>query len=69
MCWRDTFFIAASAGANGITALNLTLPVYGVIFALGSMLGVGSATRYSLLKSAGAPDADDYFSTYSLHPF
>ena len=62
----DTFFIAASAGANGITALNLTLPVYGVIFALGSMLGVGSATRYSLQKALGAPDADDYFSNSIL---
>ena len=63
----DTFFIAASAGANGITALNLTLPVYGVIFALGSMLGVGSATRYSLQKALGAPDADDYFSNSILY--
>lgn len=62
----DTFFIAASAGANGITALNLVLPVYGIIFALGSMLGVGSATRYSLQKSLGSKDADDYFSNAIL---
>lgn len=58
----DTFFISISQGANGITALNLTLPVYGIIFAIGSMLGIGSATRYSLSKAVGARDADHYFS-------
>lgn len=62
----DTFFISASAGANGITALNLVLPVYGLIFALGSMLGVGSATRYALQKSLGSQDADGYFSNAIL---
>ena len=62
----DTFFISASAGANGITALNLVLPVYGLISALGAMLGVGSATRYTLRKSLGSPDADDYFSNSIL---
>ena len=36
----DTFFISIAAGANGITALNLVLPIYGLIFALGSMIGV-----------------------------
>ena len=25
----DTFFIATSQGTNGITALNLALPIYG----------------------------------------
>ena len=41
----DTFFISMAQGSNGITALNLVLPVYGLIYALGSMIGVGSATR------------------------
>lgn len=58
----DTYFIALAEGADGITALNLILPVYGLIFALGSMIGVGSATRYALKKSVGDSEADDYFS-------
>lgn len=57
----DTFFIACAEGADGITALNLILPVYGLIFAIGSMIGIGSATRYTLQKSLGVRDADDYF--------
>lgn len=58
----DTYFISVAEGADGITALNLVLPVYGLIYAVGSMIGVGSATRYSLNKSMGNEGADDYFS-------
>lgn len=46
----DTFFISKSQGGNGITALNLVLPVYSLIYAVGAMLGVGSAIRYSITK-------------------
>ena len=30
----DTFFISKAVGADGITALNLVLPLYNFIFAL-----------------------------------
>lgn len=58
----DTFFISLAAGANGMTALNLVLPVYGLMFAIGAMIGIGSATRYSLEKAAGREEARHYFS-------
>ena len=58
----DTFFISVANGTDGITALNLVLPVYSLLFALGSMIGVGSATRYALGRSTGAEDASEYFS-------
>ena len=61
----DTFFISVSAGADGITVLNLVLPLYGLIFALGSMIGIGSATRYAIKKAQGREDIDFYF-THSL---
>lgn len=57
----DTFFISVAAGANGITALNMALPVYAIMYAFGSMIGIGSATRYSLGKSLGTEDYDEYF--------
>ncbi|MGN1175656.1 MAG: MATE family efflux transporter, partial [Roseburia sp.] len=47
----DTFFISKAAGADGITVLNLTLPIYSLIFAIGSMIGVGSATRFNILMA------------------
>lgn len=46
----DTFFISKAVGSNGITALNLVLPVYNLIFAIGAMIGVGSAIRYVVEK-------------------
>ena len=58
----DTFFISLSQGPNGITALNLVLPLYGLIFALGSMIGIGSATRYALGKGSNTADYHLYFS-------
>ena len=58
----DTFFVSEAAGTNGITALNLALPIYGLIFAIGSMIGTGSAIRYALAKAMNQKDADNYFS-------
>ena len=58
----DTFFISMAKGANGITALNLVLPIYGLIYAIGSMIGIGAATRYTLTKAQGDKDADAFFS-------
>lgn len=50
----DTFFIAQGVGANGLTALNLVLPVYSVINGIGLMLGMGGATRFAISKSSKA---------------
>lgn len=30
----DTFFISKAVGSDGITALNLALPIYGITFAM-----------------------------------
>ena len=57
----DTFFISLYAGADGLAVLNMTLPVYGLIFAIGSMIGIGSATRYGITKARGE-NTDFYFS-------
>lgn len=46
----DTFFIAQGVGSNGLTALNLALPVYNILNAAGLMIGIGGATRFSLSK-------------------
>lgn len=56
----DSFFIAKSQGAAGLTALNLVLPVYNLIFAIGSMIGIGSAIRYTIAKTRELRDADNY---------
>lgn len=57
----DTFFIAKAVGADGITALNLVLPLYNLIFAIGSMIGVGSAIRFAVERNKGMKEAEGYF--------
>lgn len=49
----DTYFIAQAAGTDGVTLLNLCLPIYNLIFAFGSMIGLGAATRYAILRAQG----------------
>ena len=46
----DTFFVANGLGADGLTALNLAIPVYSLVHGSGLMFGVGGATRYSILR-------------------
>lgn len=57
----DTYFISKAVGSNGITALNLVLPLYNLIFAIGAMIGVGSAIRFVIERGKKNPDADGYF--------
>lgn len=46
----DTFFIAQGLGADGLTALNLAIPIYSLVHGCGLMLGMGGATRYSICR-------------------
>ena len=56
----DTFFISVQSGTDGLAVLNLILPVYGAIYAIGAMIGIGSATRYRLSRARGEA-SDRYF--------
>ncbi len=49
----DTFFIANGVGANGLTALNLALPIFNLVNGTGLMLAMGGATKYNVCKSRG----------------
>lgn len=59
----DTFFIANGVGADGLTALNLAIPVYSLMNAVGLMIGIGTAARYSILQAQGRNrEANEVFS-------
>ena len=58
----DTFFIAQAGGVNGITILNLALPIISLVFALGALVGIGGATRYAILKAQGNKRKERCFS-------
>lgn len=47
----DTFFISKALGTTGVAALNFSISIYSVIHGTGLMIGIGGATRYSILRS------------------
>jgi len=58
----DTYFISVALGADGLTALNISVSIFGVLFGSGLMIGVGGATRFSILKGRGkGVDANSIF--------
>lgn len=60
----DTLFISRGMGSNGLTALNLAIPVYSLIYGTGLMLGIGGATRYAIAKGEGNNEkADSVFTS------
>lgn len=63
----DTFFIAKKLGPNGLTALNLAIPVYSFIHGSGLMFGMGGATRHSIAKGQKDVNAIDRIFTNTLH--
>lgn len=52
----DTFFVSHRLGADGLAALNIAISIFGLINGLGMLLGVGGATRYTILRSQGQTD-------------
>lgn len=62
----DTFFVSRGLGSNGLAALNLAIPIYNFIHGTGLMLGMGGATRYSMLRSQGAGEKGNRVFTLSL---
>lgn len=45
--FADTYFMSYYAGPMGLTALNIAIPIYGLVFSFGYMLGVGGGTNFS----------------------
>ncbi len=44
----DTIFIGQGVGVKGLTALNITLPIFSMFICLGVLLGMGGATAFSV---------------------
>ncbi len=46
-----TYFISKGLGANGLTTLNLAIPIYSFVHGSGLMLGIGGATKFSIFNA------------------
>lgn len=62
----DTFFIAHQLGPVGLAALNIALPIFGILNGLGLMIGIGGATYYSISKARGDEQTANNSYTTSL---
>lgn len=62
----DTFFIARGLGTKGLAALNIAIPAYSLMHGLGLMVGVGGATRYSILKQSKDNEKTDHVFSQSM---
>lgn len=63
----DTFFVARGLGTNGLASLNLAIPTYDFIHGTGLMLGMGGATRFSILKSQNNQKGADTIFTNTVY--
>lgn len=61
----DTYFIAQAAGTDGVTLLNLCLPIYNFIFAIGSMIALARLPATPLPSTERCP-GQRYFSNAIL---
>lgn len=57
----DTFFIGQYEGDAGIAALNIVMPAYMLLYAMGSFFGVGGSILYSYEKGRGQGKEKKYF--------
>ena len=62
----DTFFVANGLGPDGLAALNLAIPIYSFIQGCGLMLGMGGATRFSILRHQGRTGETDAVFSHTL---
>lgn len=62
----DTLFIANGIGLDGLTALNLDLPIYNIIFGIGLLLGVGGATLFSISQARNENQKSSVYFTLAI---
>lgn len=62
----DTYFISKGMGVDGLTALNLAIPLYTFINGTGLMIGIGGGSRYAVLRAKRENDKADSIFTYSI---
>lgn len=49
----DTFFVSLKLGETGLAALNLSMPAFNMVFALGMLFAVGGGAKLAMCKGAG----------------
>lgn len=62
----DTFFVANGVGLHGLSALNLCLPFYNLMYGLANLLGSGGSALYNIYVSRGQREKADEIFTLAM---
>ena len=62
----DTIFIGQGVGSKGLTALNISLPIYSIYFGTGLLIGIGGYTLMSIEKGRERLDKANKIFTLSF---
>ena len=62
----DTFFVSRGTGATGLAALNIALPLYNLMNGIGLMIGVGSATHFTICRAQNQQEEADRAFTHAV---
>ena len=62
----DTFFVSRGTGATGLAALNIALPLYNLMNGIGLMIGVGSATHFTICRAQNQQKEADRAFTHAV---
>lgn len=62
----DTIFIGQGVGSKGLTALNISLPIYSIYFGTGLLIGIGGSTLMSIEKGRERLDKANKIFTLSF---
>ena len=66
MVFIDAIFISIALGADGLTAISLTGPVWAIVFGLGLLLGEGGGSKYAANMAAEKGDKANAFFTVAI---
>lgn len=62
----DTILVGRALGAEGLAALNISIPIINVFYGLGLLFGIGGATALSISRGRGEHAEADIFFTLAL---
>lgn len=62
----DTYFVANGLGTKGLAALNLAIVIYSLIQSAGLMIGIGGATKFTVLKTQGESEKAEEIFTHCI---
>ena len=62
----DAIFISIAMGADGLAAVSLTGPIFGIVFGVGLLVGEGGGSKYAANMASGKEEKANAFFTSAI---